>query len=62
MKYEHLEGTDWNYMTPETYMAYVICNNCDYVGNRVIEKGILVIQATCPNCECVTLDPSEPRL
>lgn len=34
------------------YALNLDCSNCDYWGKTYIEKGFMLSQVLCPNCEC----------
>lgn len=39
----------------DTYMVWVRCGNCAYIGSLKIAKGKLINEITCPKCGCKTI-------
>lgn len=39
----------------KTYELYVLCTNCNFRGKIEVQKGILVNQISCPNCDNLTI-------
>ena len=40
----------------DAYSAEVYCSNCKYKKEIEVQKGTLVTDMKCPNCNCETLD------
>jgi hypothetical protein len=47
-------------MSEDTYKLNVICENCDFKGEAVIQKGKLVSESKCPVCGNLTLRKALP--
>ncbi len=38
------------------YEAYIFCNNCHHHDKISINKGIIINEVKCPNCDNLTLE------
>ena len=49
-------------METETYELNAFCKNCNFEGNVIIPKGMVLTEINCPNCKLKMLEKKLPRM